>query len=656
MKSLINYFQYRKKTLLLFITFLLIFNLKSFGQYIPPIGIPIPDFGINESHTMYVDALYDFGNGLEPYKDAGYNPYTHYVDNSVSCTDSSNSFGTLANPRCSLPNLSNLVPGSVIEIHGGTYTSSQNWVISSGTVDKPIFIRGFANPDFVIQNDSEDKPIFVQTSSTPMPVIERTLRIRGAYIIIENIDFNKNDRREGAIDIRPASTDPLGSVHHIAVRNSEVQNYAHAHGGAGTLMSASGFEDNIVHDIVFYKNNVHADNSYYDFNTDGDVLNQYQDDTMGIGVAPRSNRVWIVDNHIHHNAGDAVGTGHAANYTTTNYFIGRNIMNDCDENAVDLKEVENFVVSQNIMYDFYGASAGSDGTITVVHYDPNLAPKNTWFIFNQMYNASAAAVQVGGTVLDDVFYVSNVIYDIFNDSETANAFVSWGSRNIYVVGNTIYKTDKGINFSGGNVAQVIIENNIFSQLNTQDYVNLSNSVYANSAVINNNLFHSDTFTPIIDGNSVSELTTDSLFQNPTDKNFQLQNTPSPSPAIDSGIESDVYQTFQDRFGIDIRVDYNGATRPSGSVWDIGAYEYELTLSVDDESLNNSIIITPNPTTNTFTIDLKDEILEKAIIYNQLGQQTKEITINEIDISNVANGIYLVKITSQSGKTAVKKLI
>lgn len=554
--------------------------------YVPPIGIPAPEFGINESHTMYAGSQYDFGDGDEPYKDAGYGPYTHYVDNSVACNDSGNSYGTKDNPRCNLPPLGGLAPGSVVEIHGGIYTS-RNWMTSSGTAEKPIFIRGYANPNWVIQDDINGNPVFVKTSIDPMPVIERVLRIRGAYIIIENIDFNKNDRREGAVDIRPANL--TESVHHVAVRNSEIQNYAHAHGGAGSLMAASGFQDNFVYDIVYYKNNVHADNSFYDFNTDGDAVDQYQDDTMGIAIAARSNRVWIVDNHIHHNAGDAVGTGHDADYTSTNYYIGRNIMNDCDENAVDLKEVENYVVSQNIMYNFYGAGAGSNGTITVVHYGPDVAPKNTWFIYNEMYNASDAAVQVGGTVLDDVFYVGNVIHNISNDAGTAKAFVSWGSRNIYVVGNTVYSTDEGIEFNGGDAAQVFIENNIFSNLKTENYVSLSNTAYANRAVIKNNIFYSDVLIPVIEGNSINEINANPLFENPLANNFKLRNTPIPSPAIDSGIEADVYQIFQDRFdGMDIRVDFSGLTRPQQGAWDIGAYEYtDSVLELVTRSLTNS---------------------------------------------------------------------
>ncbi len=83
---------------------------------------------------------------------------------------------------------------------------------------------------------------------------------------------------------------------------------------------------------------------------------------------------------------------------------------------------------------------------------------------------------------------------------------------------------------------------------------------------------------------------------------------------------------------------------------------ETALSIDNEVLNSSISITPNPTSNMFTISLKDDALEKVIIYNQLGQKVKEVTTNIVDISNVAKGIYFVKVTTQSGKVTTKKII
>ena len=94
------------------------------------------------------------------------------------------------------------------------------------------------------------------------------------------------------------------------------------------------------------------------------------------------------------------------------------------------------------------------------------------------------------------------------------------------------------------------------------------------------------------------------------------------------------------------------------------FDEESALSLNSySSFSQSVSITPNPTTSIFTIDLKDETLEKVVIYNELGQQVKDLpaskagaTTNEVDISNLSNGTYFVKITSQSGKIATKKII
>jgi hypothetical protein len=118
----------------------------------PPIGVPMPPFGILESHTMYQGQLYDYDNNGTPegaYKDAGNGPYTHYVDRSApNCTDGSNdlNFGTPALPRCTIPGRdgSPLKAGSVVEVHGKhdyDYTSPTD-LHFVGTAAKPVFIRG----------------------------------------------------------------------------------------------------------------------------------------------------------------------------------------------------------------------------------------------------------------------------------------------------------------------------------------------------------------------------------------------------------------------------------------------------------------------------------------------------------------------------------
>ncbi|MCF6296276.1 MAG: T9SS type A sorting domain-containing protein, partial [Flavobacteriaceae bacterium] len=75
----------------------------------------------------------------------------------------------------------------------------------------------------------------------------------------------------------------------------------------------------------------------------------------------------------------------------------------------------------------------------------------------------------------------------------------------------------------------------------------------------------------------------------------------------------------------------------------------------NEVTENEISIYPNPVKDILTINSKGNF-ETIIIYNQLGQQVREVVSNQIDISNLSKGLYFVKIISQSGKMEIKKII
>lgn len=83
-----------------------------------------------------------------------------------------------------------------------------------------------------------------------------------------------------------------------------------------------------------------------------------------------------------------------------------------------------------------------------------------------------------------------------------------------------------------------------------------------------------------------------------------------------------------------------------------------TLSVDDISTFN-IEIYPNPVANILTINSATPI-EKATIYNTLGQVVKTTTVNvhnsQIDMSTLQTGIYFIKITSITGLENIKQLV
>lgn len=142
--------------------------------YEPPLGIPDPDFGIVESHTMYAGQTYAAGGF--PCRDSGWGSYTHYVDNTDPiCTDSGNEYGTAAVPRCSPPT-ADLPEGSVIGLHGGPYLEGdglvRDWANLSGTGTplSPVFFRGH-------------DPV-IRTVISGM-----SFRIEGAYFVVENLDL-----------------------------------------------------------------------------------------------------------------------------------------------------------------------------------------------------------------------------------------------------------------------------------------------------------------------------------------------------------------------------------------------------------------------------------------------------------------------------------
>ncbi len=82
-----------------------------------------------------------------------------------------------------------------------------------------------------------------------------------------------------------------------------------------------------------------------------------------------------------------------------------------------------------------------------------------------------------------------------------------------------------------------------------------------------------------------------------------------------------------------------------------------TLSINTENIDG-INIYPNPVKDILTINSLDQSIKNYKIYNSIGQVVQINPLNEyqIDMSSLSNGVYFVKISSQSGKTITKKII
>ena len=215
--------------------------------YDPPIGIPEPSFGIDETHRMYEGEFFTAG-GFN-YRDAGNGPYTHYIDNTAAnCNDNNaGGYGTAAEPRCTIfgsRNTLDLPAGSVLEIHGGPYNfdPGSRTIILRGTQNTPVFVRGIH-----LLSDTANQVMLQRVSSSGSTTIAN-LGLEGQYYIIENLHFYNGiyPRILNNLDSLP------GKPHHISLRNLEVEGNQEVRTGVA-LHSGAG------DDVVIY--NGHGNNT-----------------------------------------------------------------------------------------------------------------------------------------------------------------------------------------------------------------------------------------------------------------------------------------------------------------------------------------------------------------------------------------------------------
>ena len=520
------------------------------AAYVPPIGIPAPPFGIDETNGMYDDDSYDFGSGPEAYPDAGNGPYTHYIDNThPNATDTSNPYGSPTTPRMSLieGNSVTFAAGSVVEIHGGPYVYAATWrnITSQGTSSRPVFIRG---------TDPQSLPQIRQDAAQSGGL---RVQIHGSYLIIENLEFTG----ECIVQLKDGTD-------HLSIRSCEIENEG-TYTGYGTAVSNSG-DYNVVY------------NNYIHHNERAEGV-----DGHGTGTASGTSNLWILENHISHNSGDAFQAAHLAAVAPQYVYVGGNVMHDDRENGVDLKTIDDVVVSENIMYN-YASSETSSGDAVVIGsngYSEQYGPLRSWFLFNEIYS-SQTGIRVEGA--EDCWIIGNTIYDIVGDgiqfdidvdSDNVNFIHNtissvggdgihhhWksGATNLRILSNIISDVgDAHIEVSEAMISAFTIEYNLFYQNGNDIYADWGTTDYYTQSASTLNAISGWANNVVGDPDFVDAASFD----------FHLDSS---SAAEDAGTETDAYDDFYTLYSIDIEVDFDGTGRPIGSDWDIGAFENDGT--------------------------------------------------------------------------------
>jgi hypothetical protein len=198
--------------------------------------------------------------------------YTHYVDiSSPDATDNNNPYGTKTKPRKSFPDASKVLPGSVIEVHAGTYTFPPSFRYTvNGTREMPVFLRGYSQQN---KPHLKDSYFYLNCSYFIFENFERT----GKGVVVRSLENNQ--------------------AHHVSIRNCEVHKC-----DEGIFATCWGKGKPATH-IVIYNNHIHPDNFKPE---DGPFKEK---DVIGVYLHHKSEIIWVVDNHIHHASGDAVAGG-----------------------------------------------------------------------------------------------------------------------------------------------------------------------------------------------------------------------------------------------------------------------------------------------------------------------------------------------------------
>jgi parallel beta-helix repeat protein len=287
--------------------------------------------------------------------------------------------------------------------------------------------------------------------------------------------------------------------------------------------------------------------------------------------------------------------------------------------------VYNNVISDNSAKSFGGGM-----------YVKNMASNIYNNIISNNKHAAKATGAGGGICLvnSNSVIVNNTI--VYNDTEKGGGIYCSNGSSPAVINNIIYGNTTGL-FGG----QVYIADNTSAPKMLYN-LNQRNSVESPLGVIYNWEANYDK---------------SNFDANPQFINYALQNyrlRPN-SPCINAGIE--------DVWGLDLPdVDMDGNIRVYDGRIDIGAYEYgalQVGTNIENVITQQSLTLYPNPASDFLFIQSESPI-EKVEIYNQLGACVLKNTnvINKVTISNLSDGLYLVRIytngTTVTGKIIVKK--
>ena len=586
--------------------------------YNPPIGIPDPG-GTWEGGLHPIDTPLPSQPTGWPSQEV---EHYYYIDNSdANCTNSNNQYGYPEKPRCSFTN-GTYPAGTYVEFHGNPTNTMQTTFECTET--QPCWIVGRPN----------DRPVFKQGG--------RIILTDSKYVFIDGLNFTDKTSNAIAIDNNTNGIGNHISVRNNLFYNFGLIDHAGAvvavvagHGGA--------LEDIVVYnnefwgigdpDPIYNPNNLNDT----DFHATEFGLRGGDEHTT------QAHRLFWLENNVHDCGGSGIqvnGTHPvmAERDHLSHCYIGKNTGYHNRQRLIGVKVSTDVVVSQNDYLPW--RDCGSAGCVSESLGWAN-SPDYVWFLFNNMHDGSQGirASQILYNSADSfhdtthVYILGNVIHNLDIDFDPLSGNYSpaddWrdgqaifeknSAATVYSENNTMYNVYTGIEAHKPKLHTHARGNIIWKKDNNAPYLGLEGAKQCaekDTQYIDQpgeqlwdtdyNVFYSlsgdnqwryliatgtgnNDYTSYHDIQTLSDyrsytgdddinsVVADPKLFNPSKRDYHLTGN-SPMVAGDAHDKS-VYDLFQSRYGIDIKKDFDGNSRPTGN-WSVGAYQYDANAVCD----------------------------------------------------------------------------
>jgi len=382
---------------------------------------------------------------------------------------------------------------------------------------------------------------------------------------------------------------------------------------------------------------------------------------------------------------DAPGNGNGIRVVNSDFCVIKN--NSCDNNAergiftgfTDDIIIENNTCSNSI--DEHGIYVSNSSDRPIIRY-------------NECYGNNRAGIHINADLSaggDGIISDAQVYGNIIHDNNLAAGINMDGLHNPIIYNNLIYNnhTAQGLALFQQDGAIVtngakIFNNTIIVPNDGRWGILLDDGANVNTEIYNNIIINQHAWRGCISAESTNQLTSDYNILNDKmsntgdgstiplstwqglglDTNSQLANTLS---EIFNAIGTNDYHLKTNSQAIDTGTNFVNAividdlendSRPLGSGYDIGSYEYNTSLSINPEELTN-IKLFPNPATNVIYLrynELEND-LSTITLTDLNGKTVKAYTSNiNLDISGFASGVYILRLCLNDNRCVNKKVI